>query len=267
YLSESIPGHWTKPSFAFRSGELSGITGSADRFRCIFDPVPNSNFISCGSGIKKMFDLQSDIETIKFDCPPPDLGSEVEIERIPVFKDDECSPKMLSLRSTQYKTGKAKDLTGAYAHILDGGVSASIAVFRHVRDRPEEPFLFHCIDSCIHRYDVLLTRDQVAGVDHDQIAKGYILTRVGRDHARADTIAKLSQVPDYANHKEGLLNMLDCRREGIIVFLQLLDAKYDGPEGYLERCLGFSTVDITQTRDSIMMLIDVEPEPSVLVDV
>ena len=62
------------------------------------------------SGVKKVFDLRSDIETIKFGHPPPNLGPQVEIERIPVFKDEDYSPELLTLRSENYKSGKEEVL-------------------------------------------------------------------------------------------------------------------------------------------------------------
>jgi len=116
-----------------------------------------------------------------------------------------------------------------YSQILDHGGPAFGSILRHVRDRPNEGFIFHCtagkdrtgviaaiILKVIPRiayfiFHHIKIRQQLAGVDDRTIAEDYALTRVGREPARAKILERLAKEPLFASNNEAALNMFTCR--------------------------------------------------------
>ncbi|KAF8524578.1 protein-tyrosine phosphatase-like protein [Hysterangium stoloniferum] len=242
YESKSTSGHITKMNFAFRSGGLSGITAKGkEQLKEL--------------GIKKIFDLRSDIETVKFGRPPPALGAQVELERIPVFKDQDYSPENLTLRSKLYKSEDVQDLMIVYNDILIGGIHAFGAIFKHIRDYPNVPFLFHCTAGKDRTGVLAALFLKIAGVDDVSIMKDYALTRVGSEPTKAVTIAKLIVLDDFVGDMAGLLRSLDTRPESMLAFLTMLESKYGGVEGYLQNQLGFSDADVVGIKKNILELV------------
>lgn len=52
---------------------------------------------------------------------------------------------------------------------------------------------------------------KLAGVDDENIAKDYALTRIGREPKRAMIMERLSKEPLFASNNEAALNMFTCR--------------------------------------------------------
>jgi len=240
YESKSISGHITKVNFAFRSGGLSGIT---TRGKEQLQEL----------GIQKIFDLRSDIETVLFGQPPPQLGSQIELERIPVFKDKDYSPENLTLRSKLYKSEDVQDLLTVYNDILIGGIPAFGAIFKHIRDYPNVPFLFHCTAGKDRTGVLAALFLKIAGVDDESIIRDYVLTRVGSKGTMDGIIAKLILLDDFAGDMAGLLRSLDTRPESMSAFLTMLASKYGGAEGYLQNQIGFSDADIVEIKQNILL--------------
>lgn len=63
-----------------------------------------------------------------------------------------------------------------------------------------------------HRSVILTERYlELAGVEDDIIADDYSLTRVGREPVREMVMARLAQIPMFAENNEKALNMLASR--------------------------------------------------------
>jgi len=59
-----------------------------------------------GTGVKKVFDLRSDIELERFGTPIPQL--DVEVIRTPVFRKEDYSPEMIAKRYKLYASGETE---------------------------------------------------------------------------------------------------------------------------------------------------------------
>lgn len=239
YPSITHPGFVTKPNFLFRSGEISRIneTGKQQLVEL---------------GIKKVFDLRSDIELEKFESPVPTLSDSVNIYRVPVFKLEDYSPEMISRRYKLYATGKTESFMELYSQILDNGIVSYGTIFRHIRDRQDEGILFHCTAGKDRTGVLAALILKLAGVSDEDIARDYALTRVGREPERALVISRLSKEPAFADDKEAMLNLLESRAETMTAFLKLLEESYGGVEKYLENYLGFVTEDISIIRHHLL---------------
>jgi len=237
--SHLYPNLVTKPGYLYRSAELSGIT---DEGKVQFKEL----------GISQVFDLRSDTEIAKYNTPGPSIEG-VQISHVPVFKTEDYSPEMMAKRYQLYASGKTEAFMELYSQILDHGGPSFGTILRHVRDRPTEPCLFHCTAGKDRTGVIAAILLKLAGVDNDAIAKDYALTRIGREPARAMIIERLNKEPLFASNSEAALNMFTCRDITMSAFLDLLDEKYSGAEGYVKRFTGLSDADIVTIRHNLLV--------------
>ena len=124
--------------------------------------------------------------------------------------------------------GYTQSFMELYSQILDHGSSSFSAILRHVRDNPTQACLFHCTagkdrtgiiaaillkvsDDHLDDFGSNIVFLQLAGVQDDEIAYDYALSRVGREPAREMIMARLSKEPLFASDNEAALNMFTCR--------------------------------------------------------
>lgn len=129
-----IPAATGEPSrlrrgFAYRSGGLERLTDDGKAL------------LARKLGVKKIFDLRSAEEHGK--GPDPEIP---EIENI-WFASAERNAKV-DVNDFVEGLGE-KGYVKMYLDVLDNYQPNFKAVLEHVRDRPTEPFLFHCTGSCL----------------------------------------------------------------------------------------------------------------------
>ncbi|KAK1233432.1 hypothetical protein PQX77_003410 [Marasmius sp. AFHP31] len=229
----------TRPRLAFRSAELAGVT---DRGKQQMKDL----------GITTVFDLRSDTEIEKYNSSSPSIDG-VKVIRTPVFSKEDYSPEMMAKRYQLYASGKTEAFMELYSQILDHGGAAFGSILRHVRDRPNEGFMFHCTAGKDRTGVIAAIILKLAGVDDRSIAEDYALTRVGREPARAKILERLAKEPLFASNNEAALNMFTCRFETMTAFLGLLQDKYGGVEEYLKKFLNLSDSDIQLIRSNILL--------------
>ncbi|KAK7060362.1 hypothetical protein VNI00_001127 [Paramarasmius palmivorus] len=238
YPSTSAPTKFTKHRLAYRSAELASITDKGkEQLRDL--------------GVTTVFDLRSDTEIEKYNSPLPSIEG-VEVLRTPVFKQEDHSPEMMAKRYQLYASGKTEAFMELYSQILDHAGPAFGAILRHVRDRPNEACLFHCTAGKDRTGLIAAIILKLAGVEDQNIAEDYALTRVGREPARAKIMQRLSIEPLFASNNEAALNMFTCRPETMLAFLQLLEDKYGGAENYCLQYLNLTNDDITTIRNNLL---------------
>jgi len=203
-------------------------------------------------GVSKVFDLRSDTEIRKYNTPLPVIDG-VEILHTPVFQTADYSPEMMAKRYQLYASGKTEAFMELYSQILDHGGHSFGAILRHVRDKPTEPCLFHCTAGKDRTGLIAAILLKLAGVDDEAVSRDYALTRVGREPAREMIMARLAKEPLFASNNEAALNMFTCRHETMIAFLELLESKYGGAEGYIKHYVGLSEHDINTIRNNILV--------------
>ncbi|KAJ7639191.1 protein-tyrosine phosphatase-like protein [Roridomyces roridus] len=228
----------TKPRLMYRSAELSGVTAEGkEQLKQL--------------GISRVFDLRSDTEIEKYNTPLPEIDG-VAIEHVPVFKKDDYSPEVMAKRFQLYASGKTEAFMELYSQILDTGAPAFGTILRHVRDKPDEGFLFHCTAGKDRTGVIAAILLKLAGVNNDLIAKDYALTRVGREPARAMIMSRLQKEPIFQSNNEAALNMFSCHAETMTAFLEMLDSRYSGVETYV-KTFGLSDEDIATIRRNILV--------------
>lgn len=227
-----------RPGFVYRSGDLSSITPEGiQAIKCL--------------GIKKIFDMRSDPELIKYSSGDLPQIAGTEIISAPVFKSEDYSPEQMAKRYKLYASGKTEAFMQLYTQIMDSGGPAFGTILRHIRDNPTEPCLFHCTAGKDRTGVLAALILRLMNASDDAITNDYALTRIGREPARERSITRLAREPMFAEAPEAMLNMLSCRAETMTAFLHVLDEEYGGAEGYLRSHCNFTEDDINLVRHNL----------------
>ncbi|KAI0321984.1 protein-tyrosine phosphatase-like protein [Amylostereum chailletii] len=229
----------TRPHFMYRSAEISAIT--VEGRKQLLD-----------LGVTTVYDLRSDAEMVKYDTPPPDIPG-IQVLHTPVFKNQDYSPETMLQRFQLYASGKTESFMKLYSEILDAGGSAYGTILRHVRDKPDEGFLFHCTAGKDRTGVIAAILLLLSGVDHEHIATDYALTRVGREPLRHTILKRIEDVGAFQSMPEAALNLLSSRHEVMIAFLKVVEERYGGAENYAKQFCDLTDGDLTTIRDHLVV--------------
>ncbi|KAF9236245.1 protein-tyrosine phosphatase-like protein [Melanogaster broomeanus] len=229
----------TRPGYAYRGAEVSNITEEGiQQMKAL--------------GIATVFDLRSDPEMQKYSTPIPTIEG-VQILRAPVFANEDYSPESMAKKFELYASGTTDAFMKLYSQILDHGGRAFGTILRHVRDRPNSPFLFHCTAGKDRTGIIAAILFKLAGVDDHLICQDYSLTRIGREPDREKVLRRLLKEPLFAANTELALRMLTSRYETMHATLGLFREKYGGVEVYVKNFCGLTDDDISIIRENLVV--------------
>ncbi|EIM87943.1 uncharacterized protein STEHIDRAFT_54230 [Stereum hirsutum FP-91666 SS1] len=232
----------TRPGYMFRSAEVSGITEEGE-----------AQLLDLG--ISTIFDLRSETEMKKYNTPLPALihcHEKVAIVKSPVFEQKDYSPEMMARRFQLYASGKVEAFMQLYTEILEAGGPAYGSILRHVRDKPQEGFIFHCTAGKDRTGIMAAILLLLAGVSREVIATDYSLTRIGREPQRPQVLSRLSKEPIFASNQEAALNMLTSRST-MIAFLEMFEEQYGGAENYAKNFCHLSDGDLDVIKSHLVV--------------
>lgn len=244
-----VPGSPIRPSYAFRSGmlECSGPNNLAA--------------LAQTHGIKWVFDLRSEIEQQQ--SPDPDIMGTRKVW-IPNLHEEPVDVR--DFISGDGEEGYRK----MYMNIMGAYGPSFRAILEHVRDRPEEPFLFHC--TCKHSPELLVRtwrltiskvgRDRtgiaagllmsLAGGSAETVALDYMLTRLGSEPVHEMLLTRaLLETGCEDIEAPGFYNLCSLRMTSWDAFLKELQSVYGGFEGYVTSHLGFSKNEVEQIKKNL----------------
>ncbi|EEH37041.1 hypothetical protein PAAG_07459 [Paracoccidioides lutzii Pb01] len=223
-----------RQNYIFRSGMLS------------FLEEEGKVKLTAGLGVKKIFDLRSAPELVKF--PSPEIEG-VEVRWLPTV------PEAKHFHVADYDVGDAGAvMTRMYQNILVSHVPIYTSVFEHIRDLPEEPFFFHCTAGKDRTGVLAALILHIAGCSPDIIAEDYVLTRVGFEPVREVLLKSLLDGTENVDEsvKRALAVVGGVPYEAMVQFLVFLEREFErGAEGYLRTKLGFSVEDIERIRQNL----------------
>ncbi|KJR81353.1 uncharacterized protein SPSK_01226 [Sporothrix schenckii 1099-18] len=257
-----------RPGFVFRSGMLARLT---DRGKAT---------LASDLGIRRVFDFRSQSEHAQ--APDPTPADSVTL----VWQETAEETPHVWLEPFAEGFGEA-GFAQTYLDVLRAYRPTVKHLLEHVRDRPEEPFLFHCTGkNCFPLLtprctgsptDLLAGRDRtgvlaallltLAGAAPDTIALDYMLSRIGSEPVR-DELEKFARMgagvperkPDdspeaiaaaVAATPPGFLNLINLRVVCWNAFLEALDKEHGGFEGYVTKTLGFSDGDVATIKKNL----------------
>ncbi|UNI20673.1 hypothetical protein JDV02_006741 [Purpureocillium takamizusanense] len=123
------------------------------------------------------------------------------------------------------------------------------AVLEHVRDRPEEPVLFHCTAGRDRTGVLAGLLHHLAGTDPEAAARDYMLSRIGTEPARDKlTHFAMATVGITDPDTPGFVNLISLRPDLWAAFLEGLQDEFGGWDGYVVKSLGLSPEDLAKIK-------------------
>ncbi|KZL78873.1 tyrosine phosphatase [Colletotrichum incanum] len=227
-----VSGSAIRPGFAFRSGSLEGLGETG------------GNVIAQQLGIKRIFDLRSGDERERY--PEPEIP-EIENDWIPNSYNN-------AVDINDFVSGDGEEgYCNMYMKVMEVYAPTFKAVLEHVRDRPNEPFLFHCALGRDRTGIVAGLLLSIAGSNDETLTLDYMITRIGSEPIRDILLERA--IRDNACERglddEPFYNLCSLRVSTWERFMKQINNQYGGFEGYVTRRLGFSRDDLENIRNNL----------------
>jgi protein tyrosine/serine phosphatase len=208
-----------------------------------------------GLGVKTIFDLRSvpEIERHREAAPVADIAGTTRVHA-PVYKKEDYSPET---HANRYQDEASKDgsagFVKAYTEILENAGESYGTMFRHMLDKPGEPFLLHCAlgKDRTGVFAALVLR--LAGVPDDTIAKEFALTEPGLGEWKDEILSKLMKDPNSQNKRDELERMLSAKREDMLAVLKALDETFGCAEDYATKHCGLSAEETGRLKRHLVI--------------
>ncbi|KAL4940014.1 hypothetical protein BDV06DRAFT_230696 [Aspergillus oleicola] len=238
----------------FNLRDISNATTPSSVFPVVLRPglvyragAPESTFTDEGItainalGIKKIYDLRRPDERVK--KPSPVIDG-VEVVWIP-----DTTNGAVNREPPPDAEKSIEALVQMYLGYLESHAPVYKAVFEHIREEPEKPFLFHCSAGKDRTGVLAALIHRLAGSSDEAIVHDFTLTRIGLEPGREPLLKMMRGLyGESAWNNPVLLVLWGVHAKGITGFLEVLDRSYGGVTGYLKDKLGFSDADITKMK-------------------
>ncbi|KAJ5993649.1 hypothetical protein N7451_009373 [Penicillium sp. IBT 35674x] len=225
-----------RPGYVYRSGNLSDLEEKG------------KSILAEDLGVTTIFDLRNQGERER--APSPVITG---IETI--WMPYGTRPASLNLRDFTQDDHSATGFVKMYMGILNAATPIFTEVFSHIRDEPNDPFIFHC-SAGKDRTGVLSALILLLiGRPHEEIIIDYLYTRVGLESVRENltqALALHAGTDHLSPEANGMLELSGVRASAMEAFLKTFETTYDGGvEIYLNTQLGFSFEDIVLMRKNL----------------
>ncbi|KAK1990950.1 tyrosine phosphatase [Colletotrichum falcatum] len=227
-----VPGSAVRPGLAFRSGSLEGVGESG------------AAVLAGQLGIRRIFDLRSGDERERY--PEPEIPG--------VANDWIPNPYDAAADMRDFAGGGGEEgYCRMYMRVVEAYAPTFKAILEHVRDRPGEPFLFHCALGRDRTGIVSALLLFLAGSDDDTLTLDYMLTRIGSEPLRHVLLERAMRDHAVANGLEDpvFYNLCNLRVSTWELFAKQMGDRYGGFGGYVTKRLGFSQDDLEVIRNNL----------------
>lgn len=224
-----------KSSYAFRSGMLENITG------------PDITTLKTHN-IKHIFDLRSMQETM--DHPTPNI-EDIEVLWVPSSWDNETTSES---RAAQHAAEKEKfSIVKMYMDMLSSHKALLKIVLQHVRDRPEEAFLFHCTAGKDRTGVMAFLLLCLAGADDEVMNLDYAYTRVGTEPVREFLLKKLAggRKLEEVMDDERVKMYSEMPWETMSDLRKAVEKRWGSVEGYVKEVLELGEEDMKTIKKNL----------------
>ncbi|KAJ5662132.1 uncharacterized protein N7477_009748 [Penicillium maclennaniae] len=225
-----------RPGYVYRSGNMADILDAGKTL--LVDELK----------ITTIFDLRNQGERER--APSP------EIEGIKtIWMPYGARPASLNLKDFAGEDQGDNGFVKMYTGILEAASPAFTEIFKHIRDKPNDPFIFHCSAgkdrTGVLSALILLLIDR----PHEEIIRDYMLTRAALENVRENLTQALALhfgTDHLSPEAIGMLELSGVRAHAMAAFLKTFECSYGGVEGYLTKALFFSPEDIKKMRHNLM---------------
>ncbi|EXK91125.1 hypothetical protein FOQG_06628 [Fusarium oxysporum f. sp. raphani 54005] len=227
----AVPGSAIRPGHIFRSGMLDAAAADPEAMAWLT------------ANVKAVFDLRSKEERATYPSPEITGVKFVFCERVAEYPQ----PSPADFAVDDGRTAWREQLM-----VVIAAYKPSIrAVLEHVRDRPNEPFLFHCTAGRDRTGVMAGLLQTLAGTKQEDVIFDYMLSRIGIEPARERLLVFILANIDVRDTEEpGFWNMVSLRPSFWKAFGQGVEAEYGGWGGYVKG-LGFSTKDLETIKKNL----------------
>ncbi|KAB8257428.1 protein-tyrosine phosphatase-like protein [Aspergillus pseudonomiae] len=208
-----------RAGYAYRSGALSRLS---DEGKTALRDV----------GITTIFDLRRPDERTKSPTPVIE-GVEAVWER---YAREPGPPNPLDFKEEDQGVS---GFINMFVSIMEITTPIYRKVFLHIRDRPQEPFLFHCTAGKDRTGVLAALILLLADTPSDAIVHDFALSRVGIEPARKMLIAAFPTISGTVTP--------ECR----VAAADTVEQSFGGVKGYLTGVLGFSDEDVEIMRANL----------------
>ncbi|KAL2829055.1 protein-tyrosine phosphatase-like protein [Aspergillus pseudoustus] len=200
-------------------------------------------------GIKRIYDLRRPDERTK---KPSPVIEGVEVIWIPDTL--EGKPPVSATEPVPDPEKSTERLVAMYNSYLVSHAPVYKAVFEHIRDEPEKPFLFHCSAGKDRTGVLAALIHRLAGNPDEAIIHDFTLTRVGLEPGRQALLAAMESLYGKSAWENPVLLVLwGVHAGGMSGFLKGLDEEFGGAAGYLQQKLGLSEEDVARIRANLLI--------------
>ncbi|KAG9502771.1 hypothetical protein J7337_005605 [Fusarium musae] len=226
-----VPGSAIRPGYIFRSGMLDAAAADPEAMAWIT------------ANVKTVFDLRSKEERATYPSPEISGVNFVFCERVAEYPQ----PNAADFAVDDGRTAWREQLMAVIA-----AYKPSIrAVLEHVRDKPNEPFLFHCTAGRDRTGVMAGLLQTLAGTKQQDVIFDYMLSRIGIEPARKRLLLfVLANIDVKSTEESGFWNMVSLRPSFWEAFGQGVKAEYGGWDGYV-KSLGFSAKDLEIIKNNL----------------
>ncbi|KAF6818062.1 tyrosine phosphatase [Colletotrichum plurivorum] len=222
-----VPGSPLRAGYIFRSGSLEGLRHEG--FAQLTEKL----------GIKRVFDLRTGHEREKH--PEPNFPG-AEFTWVP-------NSYINAVDMADFVgNGGADGYCKMYMDMIEVYAPTIRAVLEHVRDRPREPFLFHCALGRDRTGIVAGLLESIAGANDETVLLDYLLTRIGSEPVRERLLERAIRdngCPEGLDDP-AFNNLCSLRAITWKLFVEKIEHKYGGFRGYVIDVLGFSELELEQ---------------------
>ncbi|KAK1964751.1 hypothetical protein LY78DRAFT_581858, partial [Colletotrichum sublineola] len=138
-----------------------------------------------------------------------------------------------------------------YLKILDIYQPTIRAILEHVRDRPDEHFLFHCTAGRDRTGVVADLLQSLAGANPEDVRFDYMLSRIGTEPVREMLLSYARISAGVTFDHPGFYNMCSLRASCWDAFVAGVHEEHGGWGGYVTKTLGFSSDDLAIIRSNL----------------
>ncbi|KAL3305659.1 tyrosine phosphatase [Colletotrichum asianum] len=218
-----VPGSPIRQGYVFRSGALENLEDIGKQQ------------ITGQFGIKRIFDLRTSREREKY--PEPDVPG-IDIRWIPNSYGN-------TVDINDFVSGGGEEgYCKMYMDIMETYAPTLKTVLEHVRDRPQEPFLFHCALGRDRTGILSAFLLSLAGANAETIALDYMITRIGSEPVRDVLLQRAIEEHNCNFDVPVFRNLCSLRLSTWQLFTRQVEAEYGGFEKYAMARLGFSRDEV-----------------------
>ncbi|KAK8048901.1 tyrosine phosphatase [Apiospora phragmitis] len=227
-----VPDSPVRAGFIYRSGALTAL-------------IDNGKAVMSGKlGIKRVFNVRSLGERQK--------GPDPEIEGIENTWHRNARPDSTPDLDKFVSGVGEKGYEDMYLELIDVYSTVWKDILKHIRDRPSEPFMYHCTAGRDRTGVISGLLLALAGASPDTITLDYLLSRIGTEPVRKHLVAfAMAETHAKSEDQPGFLNLCSLTAASWNAFVNGVQREYGGFEKFVTEKLGFSAEDVATIKRNL----------------